>query len=309
MEKNAKIFIAGATNMIGRALMRELTRQGYADVVGESREMPDFLSAGRVEAFFNRVKPDYVFLVAGRSGGISANQRYPADLIFDNLMTECHVINSAYRYGAKKLLYLASSCSYPRLCPQPMKEEYLLTGPLEPTNEAYAVAKIAGVKLCESYRQQFGADFITGIPANIFGWGDDFSIEDSHVIAALIRKMHEAKTNLKSCVDIWGTGKPVREFIFADDLADACICVMNKYSSLAPVNLGSGCAVSMEELALAIKDITQYQGTLHFDTTKPDGMPVKILDSGKLRELAWQPRFPFPEALRMTYQWYLEEVA
>jgi len=309
LEKNDKVFIAGSTNMIGCALIRELARQGYSNVMGESREMPDFLNAGRVDTFFSRVRPDYVFLVAGRSGGISANQRYPADLIFDNLMTECHVINSAYRHGVQKLLYLASSCSYPRLCPQPMKEEYLLTGPLEPTNEAYAVAKIVGVKLCESYRQQFGADFITGIPANIFGLGDDFSMEDSHVIAALIRKMHEAKTHQKSCVDIWGTGKPVREFIFADDLADACIFVMNRYSSLAPVNLGSGCAVSMEELALAIKDITQYQGGLHFDATKPDGMPVKILDSGKLRELDWQPRFSFPEALRMTYQWYLDEVA
>lgn len=295
--------------MIGCALIRELARQGYSDVVGESGEMPDFLIADRVDAFFSMVKPDYVFLVAGRSGGISANQRYPADLIFDNLMTECHVIHSAYRHGARKLLYLASSCSYPRLCPQPMKEEYLLTGPLEPTNEAYAVAKIAGVKLCESYRQQFGADFITGIPANIFGLGDDFSIEDSHVIAALIRKMHEAKTQQKSCVDIWGTGDPVREFIFADDVAGACVCVMNKYSGLAPVNLGSGSAVSMKELALAIKEITQYQGALNFDTTKPDGMPVKILDSGKLRELDWQPRFSFQEALRMTYKWYLDEVA
>ncbi len=295
--------------MVGCALIRELARQGYSDVMGESPEIPDFLSANRVDDFFGRVKPEYVFFVAGRSGGISANQRYPADLIFDNLMTECHVIHSAYRHGAKKLLYLASSCSYPRLCPQPMKEEYILTGPLEPTNEAYAVAKIAGIKLCESYRQQYGADFISGIPANIFGCGDDFSIEDSHVIAALIRKMHEAEIHQKSCVDIWGTGKPVREFIFADDLANACIFVMNGYSSLTPVNLGSGCAVSMEELALTIKEITQYQGALNFDATKPDGMPVKILDSGKLRDLAWQPRFPFREALRMTYQWYLDEVA
>jgi GDP-L-fucose synthase len=309
LEKQAKIHVAGGQTLIGAAILRELERQGYANIVGRPGEEPELTDAVQVDAFFARTTPEYVFLAAGKSGGIKANQKYPAELMLDNLLVGCHIIYSAYRHGVKKLLYLASSCSYPKNCPQPMQVESLLTGPLEPTNEAYALAKVAGIKLCQAYRQQYGANFISGIPANAFGPGDDFGPEDSHVIAALIRKMYEAKEQGQEVIEIWGTGSPRREFICADDLADACIFVMNKYGGAQPINLGCGLDMSIAELALAVKEVTGFQGQIHFDTSKPDGMPVKLLDSSKLNALGWRPRVSFHSALLETYEWFLESCA
>lgn len=306
LEKHSKIYVAGGQTLIGAATLRELERQGYVNIVGRPGEEPELTDAAQVDAFFARTAPEYVFLVAGKSGGIGANQKYPAELMLDNLLVECHVIHSAYRHRVKKLLYLASSCSYPKYCPQPMKEDALLSGPLEPTNEAYAVAKIAGIKLCQAYHRQYGANFISGIPANIFGPGDDFNPKDSHVIAALIRKMHEAEEQGREVVEIWGTGSPRREFIFADDLADACIFVTREYDGTQPINLGCGSDMSIAELALAVKEVTGFQGQIHFDTSNPDGMPAKLLDSSKLQALGWHPRVPFHSALLATYEWFLQ---
>jgi GDP-L-fucose synthase len=287
-------------------MLRELKRQGYTNMVSRPEEEPDLTDGTQVDAFFARTAPEYVFLVGGKSGGIRANQKYPAELMLDNLLMECHVIHNAYHHGVKKLLYLASSCSYPKHCPQPMRVESLLTGPVEPTNEPYALAKIAGIKLCQAYSQQYGANFISAIPANAFGPGDDFSLEDSHVIAALIRKMHEAKEQGREVVEIWGTGSARREFIFTDDLADACIFVMNAYEGTQPINLGWGWDISIAELALVVKEVTGFQGKIHFDTSKPDGMPVKLLDPSKLNALGWHPRVPFRSALLETYKWFLQ---
>ncbi len=297
--------MAGGRTLIGGAILEELERQGYTNTVGGCGEEPDLTDAVKVDAFFARAVPEYVFLAAGRSGGIHANQKYPADLIRDNLLVECHVIHSAYRYGVKKLFYLASSCSYPKNCPQPMRVESLMTGKLEPTNEAYAVAKIAGMVMCQAYRQQYGANFIIGMPADTFGPGDDFSLEDSHVIPALIRKMHEAKSLSADSVDLWGTGRPRRDFIFAPDLADASIFIMQNYDNPCPINLGSGTSLSIKEAALLIQQVVGYQGVLSFDASKPDGMPLKALDSTILTSMGWKPRTPLRSALAVTYDWFL----
>lgn len=301
MEITSRIYVAGGQTLIGAAILRQLERQGYTNIVGKPGEEPDLTDAGAVDDFFSRRSPEYVFVAAGKSGGIEANRKYPAELMLDNLLVECHIINNAYRHGVKKLLYLASSCCYPRHCPQPMRVESLLTGPLEPTNEAYAVAKIAGIKLCQAYRQQYGSSFIVGIPANVFGPGDDFSPEDSHVIAGLLKKTHEAKMLDAPQVQVWGTGTSRREFIFADDLGDACIFVMSEYDNIEPINLGSGIDLAIKELALMIKDVVGYSGELRYDTARPDGMPLKSLDSSKLLEMGWRPKTPFQNALRVTY--------
>lgn len=305
MEKQAKIYVAGGQELIGAAILRQLERQGYTNLVGRPGDEPDLSDAVQVEAFFAQTKPDYVFIAAGKSGGIAANQKYPADLMLDNLLVASHLIPDAYRHGVKKLLYLASSCSYPRLAAQPMRVESLMTGLLEPTNEAYAVAKLAGIKLCQAYHQQFGANFISAIPANAFGPGDDFSPEDSHVIGALMYKMHQAKITGADSVEIWGTGTPRREFIFADDLADACLFVMGHYHNTAPINLGGDADLSIGELAVIIKEVVGYTGKLQFDTSKPDGMPLKALDSSQLSGLGWRPQTSFQAALSATYRWYL----
>jgi len=264
------------------------------------------MDPAQVDAFFARTSPDYVFLAAGSSGGIGANQRYPAELIRDNLLIECNVIHSAYRHRVKKLIYLASSCCYPKHCPQPMREDMLLTGPLEPTNEAYAVAKIAGIKLCQSYNLQYGADFVSLIPANSYGPGDDFNPADSHVIAGLMSKMHHAKAAGLESVEIWGSGQPRREFIYVDDLANACLFVMQRYSGSSPINAGYGRDISIYDLARLIQEVIGFEGQLSFEPTKPDGMPVKLLDSSVLRELGWQPSISLEQGLKTTYKWYLE---
>ncbi|MBI4641098.1 MAG: GDP-L-fucose synthase [Candidatus Tectomicrobia bacterium] len=305
MEQYAKIYVAGAQTLIGVALLRQLKQQGYTNIVNRSEEEPDLTDAAQVDAFFDRTNPDYLFLVAGKSGGIRANQKYPAEFMLNNLLTECHVIHNAYRHRVKKLLYLASSCSYPKYCPQPMQVESLMTGPLEPTNEAYAMAKIAGIKLCQAYAQQYNVNFMSGIPADAFGPGDDFSLEDSHVVPALIRKMHTAKTFGAEPVEIWGSGAPRREFVFADDLADASIFVMNNYDDRQPINIGGGSDLSIKELAALIKEVIDYPGELYFDTSKPDGMPLKILDSGTLREMGWRSKTPLRSAIAATYEWFV----
>ncbi len=307
MEKNSKIYVAGSQTFIGAAILRELERQGYSNIVDMPGGGLDLTDSSEVESFFERECPEYVFLVAGKSGGIEANRKYPADLMIDNLLIECNVIKSSHKHGVKKLLYLASSCSYPKHCPQPMRVESLLTGSLEPTNEPYAVAKIAGIKLCQAYRQQYGVNFISGIPANAFGPGDDFSFENSHVIAALIRKMHESKIHNIESVEIWGTGTPRREFIFVDDLANACVFILNRYDGVVPINLGSGIDCSVAGLAERIKGVVGFQGKLTFDKSKPDGMPIKLLDTEELKSLGWKPVWLFEDALRKTYAWFIEE--
>lgn len=306
MDKHEKIYVAGAETLIGRAILRELERQGYGNVIGSRGEEPDLTDATQVQALFARTLPEYVFLAAGRSGGIRANQKYPAELLRENLLVACHIMHAAHRCGVKKLLYLASSCSYPKHCPQPMRVTSLLTGPPEPSNEAYALAKLAGITLCRAYRQQHGVNFISGIPANVFGPGDDFNQEDAHVIPALIRKMHDAKTLGAEAVEIWGTGAPRREFLFADDLADACLFVMREYDDPQPINLGRGTDLSIRELAELIKDVVGYRGELRFDPSRPDGMPAKLLDSSQLREMGWEPKISFRSALAATYEWFLQ---
>ena len=301
MEKEAKIYVAGAGTLIGSAIVRQLRGQGYTNVLIDE---PDFTDAFAVDSYFAQKQPDYVFVAAGKSGGIGANQKLPAVLILDNLLVACHVTHSAYRYGTKKLLYLASSCCYPKLCPQPMRVEYLFTGPLEPSNEAYAMGKLAGIQLCQAYHRQYGMNFISAIPANAFGPGDDFSLGDSHVIAALIRKVHEAKTQGLPFVEVWGTGSPRREFIYADDLGDACIFTMLNYNGSEPINLGTGGDISIKELAELIREISGYTGQIRFDSNQPDGMPVKFMDSRPLRELGWEVKTDFRSALKETYQWF-----
>jgi len=306
MQRDSRIYVAGGETLIGAAVIRRLEHQGYAGLCNHRAEEFDLTSAQDVDAHFQRMRPEYVFFAAGRSGGIAANMRFPADLMRDNLLSSVHVINAAHRYGVRKLLYLASSCSYPKLCRQPMRVADLMSGTVEPTNEAYAVAKLAGIKLCQAYRRQYGDDFIVGIPANAFGPGDDFGLENSHVIAALIRKMHEAARREDDRVEIWGTGSARREFIFADDLAVACIHVMLHYSHEEPINLGGGPVLSIGELAGIIRRVVGFKGRLEFDPSKPDGMPMKALESSRLEGLGWRPQVDFDDALRITYQSYLD---
>jgi GDP-L-fucose synthase len=303
MEQRSKIYVAGQRTLIGAAILRQLRRQGYRALVGAPDDEPDLTDMAQVNAFFARTAPDYVFLAAGRSGGIEANRRRPAELIRENLLVQCYVIHAAYRHGAKKLLSLASSCSYPRHCQQPMRVEALMTGPLEPTNEPYAVAKLAGITLCRAYRQQYGANFISAIPADAFGPCDDLSPEEAHVIPALMRRMHEAKLEGVDEVEIWGTGNPRREFIFADDLADACIFVMRQYDKGEPINLGSGQVLSIGEAAELIREAVGYPGRLRFNPGRPDGMPAKALDSSELWQLGWRPSTSIRDALAATYEW------
>ena len=308
MEKENTIYVAGGETLIGAALLRQLERQGFHHLVGKPGEGPELKDENAVGDFFNQIRPEYVFMAGGKSGGIQANQQFPAELMLDNLLATCHIFHHARRSGVKKLLYLASSCSYPRDCPQPMQTQSLLTAPLEPTNEAYAVAKIAGIKLCKAYRRQYAAHFISAIPANAFGPGDDFRPENSHVIAGLIDRMHAAKELNTPRVEIWGSGNPRREFIYADDLADACVFVMQRYSEPEPINLGGGTDIPIRELAMMIREVVGYSGDLRFDSTKPDGMPSKLLDSTKLLALGWKPATPFRVALEATYDWYRQHV-
>jgi GDP-L-fucose synthase len=305
MHKDARIFVADEHGLVGEAIRIRLRADGYENLLGDPGR-PSLIDAREVEAFFSRTMPEYVLVVGGKSGGIGANQKLPADLMLNNLLVDCHVLDNAYRCGAKKLLYMGSSCCYPRACLQPMQVSSLMTGVLEPTNEAYATAKLAGIRLSQAYRQQHGIDMISAIPANVFGPGDDFGVEDSHVIAALMVKMHQAKLSQADNVEVWGSGSPRREFIYVADVADAAIFLMHHYSSSVPINLGSGSDASIREIAELIKEVVGYSGELRFDPKKPDGMPLKSLDSSELFALGWQPKISLRLGLEKTYRWYLE---
>jgi GDP-L-fucose synthase len=307
MEKNARIYVAGNDRLIGKALCEQLERAGYENILGRQRSAPQLTDATVVEAFFARANPQYVFLVGGKSGGIGANQKFSGELMLDNLLVNCHVIESARRHGASKLLYLASSCVYPKFSDQPMKVEYLMTGRLEPTNEPYAMAKLAGLVLSQAYRRQFECRFVTAIPANVFGPGDNFSLEDSHVIGALMRRMHDARIAGQGRVDIWGSGLPRREFIFSQDLARACLFLMDVYDGEEPINVGVGCDWSIQEIAEMIREVVGYSGEIRFDRSKPDGMPAKLLESSCLKQMGWKPQTSIQDALAITYEWFRQQ--
>jgi len=309
MELEAKIYVAGHNGLVGNAIVRTLRERGYKNLVLRSSRELDLRSQSDVRDFFETEKPDYVFLAAAKVGGIHANNTYRAEFIYDNLMIEANIIHSAYLSGVKKLLFLGSSCIYPKLCPQPMKEDYLLTGFLEPTNEPYAIAKIAGLKLCENYCNQYGVNFISAMPTNLYGLNDNFDLANSHVLPALMRKFHEAKFNGSPTVEVWGTGTALREFLYVDDLADALLFLMQNYNDPVFVNVGTGDEVSIRELALTIKAVVGYDGDLAFDTSKPDGTPRKLLDITKLKSSGWSPKTPLKEGIETTYQWFVENYA
>jgi len=288
MEKNSKIYIAGHRGMVGSAIVRKLTEQGYNNLIYKTSKELDLMRQIDVENFFEKERPDYVFLAAAKVGGIHANNTYPAEFLYNNLMIESNIIHSAYKFGVTKLLFLGSSCIYPKFANQPIKEEYLLTGSLEPTNEAYAIAKITGIELCKFYRRQYGCDFISAMPTNLYGINDNFDLETSHVLPALIRKIHEAKIKNQSEVNMWGTGKPKREFLYVDDLAEACIHLMNNYSDEMHINVGTGEDVEIRELVDIIKRVVGYDGTITNDLSKPDGTPRKLLDVSLLHKTGWK---------------------
>jgi len=304
VDKGAKIYVAGHRGLVGSAILRRLRVEGYENLVVRTRQELDLTDQRAVNRFFEEERPEYVFLAAAKVGGILANATYPGDFIRENLLIQTNVIDAAHRYGVKKLLFLGSSCIYPKFAPQPMKEEYLLTGPLEPTNEAYAVAKIAGIKMVQAYRRQYGFRGISLMPTNLYGPGDNFDLETSHVIPALLRKFHEAKEAGRKEVVVWGTGTPRREFLHVDDLADACIFLMRHYDEEEIINVGVGEDISIRELAELIARVVGFNGEIVYDTSKPDGTPRKLLDVSRLFALGWRPRISLEEGLRQTYEWF-----
>jgi len=315
MDKNAKIFVAGHRGLVGSAIAGKLKAEGYSNLLLRTSREVDLRNQAAVADFFSKEKPEYVFLAAAKVGGIIANSACPAEFIYDNLMIQSNVICNAHVTGVRRLLFLGSSCIYPRLAPQPLKEEYLLTGPLEPTNDAYAVAKIAGITMCRSYNRQYGTRYLAAMPTNLYGPGDNFDLEKSHVLPALIRKFHEAKKSGAGAVTVWGSGAPLREFLHVDDLAAACLFLMNLpediYSSLithhsspALINIGSGEEVSIRDLALLVREVVVFEGGLEFDLTKPDGTPRKLCDVSRLHALGWRHSIGLKEGVRATYSWY-----
>jgi GDP-L-fucose synthase len=304
MNKEAKIYIAGHRGMVGSAIHRKLTSLGYSNIVTRTSAELDLRIQERVNEFFEAERPAYVFLAAAKVGGILANNTYRADFIYENIMIQSNIIHSSYATGVKKLMFLGSSCIYPKLAPQPLKEDYLLTGLLEPTNEPYAIAKIAGIKMCDAYRSQYGCDFISVMPTNLYGPNDNYDLQNAHVRPSLIRKFHEAKLNNTPEVSIWGSGSPKREFLHADDLADACVFLMNTYSDEGLVNIGTGEDISISDLALMIKDVVGYEGAIVYDATKPDGTPRKLMDVTKLSGLGWKYTISLKKGLEMVYQEY-----
>jgi len=309
MLRGSKIFVAGHRGLAGSAIVRGLEGRGFSNLLLRTREQLNLTSQMSVNTFFDQERPEYVFIAAARVGGILANSTFPADFIRDNLAIELNLIDAAYRFGAKKLQFLGSSCIYPKYAPQPMREEYLLSGELEPTNQWYAVAKIAGIKMAQAYRLQYGFRAISLMPTNLYGPGDNFDLQSSHVLPALIRKFHEAKVDGAAEVVIWGSGEPRREFLHADDLAEAAIFLMLNYDEPWIINVGSGQDQTIGELALAISDVVGYRGALRFDTTQPDGSPRKLLDVSRLQKLGWRPRISLGEGIRKTYEWYLRNCA
>jgi GDP-L-fucose synthase len=307
MEKDSKIFVAGHRGMVGSAIIRKLVQQGFGNIITRTSAGLDLRNQTAVDDFFSKERPAYVFLAAARVGGILANNTYRAQFIYDNLMIESNIIHASYVNAVQKLLFLGSSCIYPKLAPQPMKEQYLLTGLLEETNEPYAVAKIAGIKLCEAFHDQYGCNFISAMPTNLYGPGDNYDLEKSHVIPAMIRKFHEGKTNNSDSVAVWGSGSPLREFMYVDDLAEASLFLMQEYNQKLFVNIGTGDEISIKDLAGSVKEVTGFNGNIVFDSSKPDGTPRKLMDSTLLHSLGWKPQISLAEGLKMAYKHFLKE--
>jgi GDP-L-fucose synthase len=305
LRKTSGIFVAGHKGLVGSALVRHMKIAGYDNLILRTKTELDLRNQSAVNNFFKETRPEYVFLSAAKVGGIYANSKYPADFIYDNLMIETNVLHASYQYEVTKLLFLGSSCIYPRLARQPISEQELLTGTLEPTNEAYAIAKIAGIKMCEAFNKQFRTNFISVMPTNLYGPFDNFDLQNSHVLPALLRKFHEAKVNGCNEVELWGSGAPRREFLFVDDLADACLFLMNNYSGSELVNVGSGFDLTIMDLAELIKGITGFNGNIRWNQTMPDGTPAKLLDISKISHLGWKARTSSEDGLRMTYEWFL----
>jgi GDP-L-fucose synthase len=306
MKPDARVFVAGHRGLVGSAIVRRLDVEGFSRVATATREQLDLRDQAAVNYWFRANRPEYVFLVAGTVGGILANSTRPAEFIYDNMMIHGTVVHAAHLFSVTRLLYLGSSCIYPRECPQPMKEEYLLSGTLEPTNEPYAIAKIAGIKLCQAYRKQYGCDFISAMPTNLYGPNDNFDLASSHVLPALIRKFHDAKAEGRKEVAIWGTGSPRREFLHVDDLADACVFLMRRYDAAEHINVGTGEDLTIRELAAMVRDIVHPGAELAFDATKPDGTPKKLLDVSRLHALGWRHRIGLGEGIESSYRWFLE---
>lgn len=305
MNTTAKIYVAGHRGLVGSAIMRRLEAEGYTNLITRTRAELDLTDTYAVNEFFVTEKPEYVFLAAAKVGGIVANKTQPADFIVENLAIQLNILRAAHDHKVAKLIFLGSSCIYPKMAQQPIKEEYLLTGPLEPTNDAYALAKIAGIKMCEAYRDQYGDNFISAMPTNLYGINDNFHPEHSHVLPGLMRRFHEAKVANTPEVVVWGTGSPMREFLYADDLADACVFLMKNYDGRETVNVGTGEDITIKQLAETLKDVTGYTGNLVWDTTKPDGTPRKLLDVSKIHTLGWHHTTPFEQGVRDMYAWYL----
>ena len=309
INKDSRIYVAGHRGLVGSAILRRLEGEGFSNLLVATREQLDLRDQAAVNYWFQANRPEFVYLVAGTVGGILANSTRPAEFLYDNMMIHATVVHAAHLFGAEKLLYLGSSCIYPRNCPQPMREEHLLTSPLEPTNESYALAKIAGIKLCQSYRRQYGCNFISAMPTNLYGPHDNFDLESSHVLPALMRKFHEAKVQGRRRVVVWGTGSPRREFLHVDDLADACLFLMRGYEDEGHINVGSGEDLSIRELAEVIRDVVHPRGELEFDTGKPDGTPRKLLDVRRIHDLGWRHSIALGEGIEATYRWFLDNEA
>jgi GDP-L-fucose synthase len=309
MDVNAKIYVAGHRGMVGSAIVRQLNKLGYHNLILKTSKELDLTRQEQVENLFQKEQPEYVFLAAAKVGGIVANNTYRADFIYKNLMIETNIIHASYQFKVKKLLFLGSSCIYPKLAPQPLREDYLLSGFLEPTNEPYAIAKIAGIKLCEAYRDQYDCNFISAMPTNLYGPNDNYDLKNSHVIPALVRKFHEAKTNNAEQVEIWGSGKPMREFLHVDDLAEACLFLMKDYNDKGFVNIGTGEDVTIKELAQTVQKIVGFEGTVYFDTSKPDGTPRKLMDVGMLHQLGWKHQIGLEEGLGWVYKDFISNYA
>ena len=306
MKLNSRIYVAGHRGLVGSAIWRELERAGHKHLIGRTHKELDLLDATAVARFYDETRPEFVIVAAAKVGGIHANNTYPADFLYQNLQIQNNVVDGAYRAGVKKLLFLGSSCIYPKLAPQPMKEESLLTGPLEPTNEWYAIAKIAGLKMCQAYRRQFGCDFISAMPTNLYGPNDNYDPQNSHVLPALIRRFHEAKMAKQPAVVCWGTGKPLREFLYADDLARACVFLMQNYSEEQFINVGSATEIAIRDLAEMVKRIVGFQGAIQWDATKPDGTPRKLMDSSRIFALGWRPETGLETGIRLAYEDFLK---
>ncbi|MDK0881999.1 GDP-L-fucose synthase [Clostridium perfringens] len=307
MNKNSKIYVAGHRGLVGSAIVRNLEEKGFNNIICRTHKELDLTNQNEVRRFFEEERPEYVFLAAAKVGGIHANNTYPADFIYENLMIQNNVIKAAHDFEVKKLLFLGSTCIYPKMAPQPIKEDYLLTGSLEETNEAYAVAKIAGLEMCKFFKRQYGDNFISCMPTNLYGPNDNFDLKNSHVLPALIRKFHEAKVNNSEVVEVWGTGKPLREFLYVDDMADACVFLMENYDGEQHVNIGTGVEVSIRELAETVKEVVGFEGELVFNIDMPDGTPRKLTTVDKLNGLGWKHKVDLNKGIKMAYEWFLNK--